>query len=106
MLEGAVAPDENYNFAHFKYDEANDTYTCPQHNVLTSNGNWYQKNKERYFYLAKHYKTPACINCAARALCTKNQKGRVIERSEYAPYLEINKCNIEANPETYKKDNQ
>ncbi|HMJ48872.1 MAG TPA: IS1182 family transposase [Ferruginibacter sp.] len=100
---GAVAPDENYNFVHFKYDEATDTYTCPQHQVLTSNGNWYQKNKERYFYLSKHYKTPACINCAARTLCTKNQKGRVIERSEYAPYMEINKCNIEANPETYKK---
>jgi transposase len=100
---GAVAPDKNYNFSHFKYDETKDTYTCPQHKVLTTNGNWYQKNKERYFYLAKHYKTHACISCAAKALCTKNQKGRVIERSEYAPYLEINKCNIEANPEIYKK---
>jgi hypothetical protein len=53
---GVVAPDENYNFSHFKYDETNDTYTCPLHKVLTTNGNWYQKNKERYFYLAKHYK--------------------------------------------------
>jgi transposase len=100
---GAAAPDENYNFAHFKYDDTNDTYTCPQQQILTTNGSWYQKNKQRYFYLSKHYKTHACINCAARALCTKNQKGRVIERSEYAPYLEINKGNIEANPETYKK---
>ena len=100
---GAVAPDENYNFAHFKYDESNDTYTCPQQQILTSNGSWYQKNKERYFYLAKHYKTHACTNCTARISCTKNQKGRVIERSEYAPYMEINKCNIEANPELYKK---
>jgi transposase len=100
---GAVAPDENYNFTHFKYDESNDTYTCPQQQILTSNGSWYQKNKERYFYLAKHYKTHACTNCTARASCTKNQKGRVIERSEYAPYMEINKCNIEANPELYKK---
>lgn len=100
---GAVAPDENYNFARFKYDATNDTYTCPQQQILTSNGSWYQKNKQRYFYLSKHYKTHACINCAARALCTENKKGRVIERSEYAPYLEINKCNIEANPETYKK---
>ena len=100
---GAVAPDENYNFANFKYDESNDTYTCPQQQILTSNGSWYQKNKQRYFYLSKHYKTNACINCAARTLCTKNKKGRVIERSEYAPYMEINKCNIDANPQTYKK---
>lgn len=100
---GAVAPDENYNFSRFKYDETNDTYTCPQQQLLTSNGNWYQKNKERYFYLSKHYKTHACTSCTARSLCTKNKKGRVIERSEYAPYMEVNRCNIEASPETYKK---
>ena len=99
----AFAPDENYNFSHFKYDETNDTYTCPQQQVLTTNGNWYQKNKERYFYLAKHYKTKACALCPARELCTKNLKGRLIERSEYASYIEQNKLNIEANPEIYKK---
>ena len=99
----SFAPDENYNFSHFKYDETNDTYTCPQGEVLTTNGNWYQKNKERYFYLAKHYKTNACTICPARELCTKNLKGRLIERSEYAPYIEINRLNIEANPLVYKK---
>lgn len=99
----SFAPDENYNFSHFKYDETNDTYTCPQQKVLTTNGNWYQKNKERYFYLAKHYKTHACAACPARERCTKNLKGRLIERSEYAPYIEINRLNIEANPELYKK---
>jgi hypothetical protein len=51
----------------------------------------------------KHYKTNACSACPARALCTKNQKGRLIERSEYAPYIEINRLNIEANPALYKK---
>jgi hypothetical protein len=30
-------------------------------------------------------------------------KGRLIERSEYAPYIEINRLNIEANPALYKK---
>jgi transposase len=99
----SIAPDENYNFSHFKYDETNDTYTCPQQKVLTTNGNWYQKNKERYFYLAKHYKTNACAVCPARECCTKNLKGRVIERSEYAPYIEQNRLNIEADPATYKK---
>lgn len=33
----------------------------------------------------------------------QNPKGRVIERSEYAPYIEINRKNIEANPQIYKK---
>jgi transposase len=100
---GSLAPDERYNFSQFKYNEASDTYTCPQQQVLTTNGNWYQKNKARYFYLAKHYKTNACPGCPARALCTKNIKGRVIERSEYAPYIEQNRLNIEANTALYKK---
>ena len=99
----SIAPDENYNFSQFKYDETNDTYTCPQQKVLTTNGNWYQKNKERYLYLAKHYKTNGCLSCPARELCTKNLKGRWIERSEYAPYIEQNRLNIAANPATYKK---
>jgi transposase len=97
------APDENYNMDRFTYNELNDTYICPQQQLLTTNGNWYQKSKDRNHYVVKHYKTNACPCCPARELCTKNRKGRVIERSEYAPYIEINKQNIEANPEVYKK---
>jgi hypothetical protein len=97
------APDENYNMDRFTYNESTDTYTCPQQQVLTTNGNWYQKSKDRNHYLMKHYKSNACSVCPARALCTKNQKGRLIERSEYAPYIEINRLNIEANPALYKK---
>jgi len=100
---GSCAPDEGYNMNHFVYDEGKDAYTCPQQQVLITNGNWYQKTKENNHYLVKHYKTSACAECPARALCTKNTKGRLIERSEYASYVERNKLNIEANPEVYKK---
>jgi len=99
----SVAPDERYNMSHFVYNEINDTYTCPQNKILTTNGNPYQKSKNRNFYTVKHYKTDACPNCPARALCTKNVKGRLIERSEFAPYIEQNKQNIEANPQIYKQ---
>jgi transposase len=98
----SFAPDENYNFDKFIYDEINDSYTCPQQQILTTNGNPYQKNKRRNYYTVKHYKTAACPSCPALALCTKNKKGRLIERSEYQQYIEINKQNIEANPATYK----
>ena len=97
------APDEKYNMNHFTYDELTDIYTCPQNQILCTNGNWYPKNKERNLYVVKHYKTNACSLCPARVLCTKNLKGRTIERSEYAPYIEKNKLNIETNPATYKK---
>ena len=99
----SVAPDENYNMSHFKYDEINDTYTCPQNHILTTNGNYYQKSKNGYFYAAKHYKTNACQGCPARALCTISIKGRLIVRSEFATYVEQNRLNIEADPATYKK---
>ena len=97
------APHEKYNMDQFKYDELNDTYNCPEQQTLTTNGSWYQKNKDRNHYVVKHYKTHACPACPVRELCTKNLKGRVIERSQYAPNIEINKQNIGANPEVYKK---
>jgi transposase len=97
----SFAPDMAYNVEHFGYDSNADTYTCPQNNVLTTNGNWYVKSD--HGYQVKHYKTAACLTCPAFALCTKNKKGRLIERSEYQEYVEQNKRNIEKDPTTYKK---
>jgi hypothetical protein len=99
----SFAPNDNYNFDKFIYNPEQDTYTCPEQQTLKTNGNWYLKSKERYLYHVKHYKTTACGTCPALALCTKNKKGRLIERSEYQPYIEKNKQNIEADPLTYKK---
>ena len=99
----SFAPDDRYNFDKFIYAADSDTYSCPQQQVLTTNGNWYQKSKQRYIYFVKHYKTHACSKCPALALCTKNKKGRLLERSEYQPYIEQNKKNIEANTAIYKK---
>lgn len=97
----SFAPDERYNVEHFSYDKQADTYTCPEGNVLHTNGNWYVKSD--HGYVVKHYKTAACPTCPAFALCTKNKKGRLIERSEHQPFVEQNKRNIERSPATYKK---
>ena len=97
------APDENYNLNHFKYDELTDTYSCPQQNILITNGRWYNKGTQSNQHLIKHYTTTACATCPAKPLCTKNANGRAIQRSEYTPYIEKNRLAIEANPELYKK---
>ena len=97
------APDIRYNVANFKYDAQKDFYTCPQGENLNTNGKWYRKDRGKSFAQIKHYKTKACINCAVKNLCTKNKDGRLIERSEHAPFIEQNKLNIEADPTTYKK---
>ena len=97
------APDLKYNVANFKYDHEKDLYICPQNQALTSNGSWYKKDRGKSFSQMKHYKTKACGTCPVKDLCTKNKDGRLIERSEHAPYIEQNKLNIEANPTIYKK---
>jgi transposase len=99
----SFAPDQRYNFDKFIYNDELDSYTCPQGKILSTNGNWYQKSKQRYIYYVKHYKTNACPSCPALALCTKNKKGRLIERSEYQPYMDKNRENIEKHPGIYKK---
>lgn len=99
----SFAPDAAYNFDKFIYNGDEDTYTCPAQQTLITNGSWYQKSKQRYIYFVKHYKTNACSTCPVLAQCTKNKKGRLLERSEYQPYIEQNKQNIEANAATYKK---
>ena len=102
-LVASHAPDLNYDVAKFIYDETKDNYTCPQQQVLITNGSWYKKNRGKSFTQVKHYKTRACTSCPAKHLCTKNPEGRLIERSEHASYIEKNKANIDSNPAIYKK---
>ena len=97
------APDTAYDIEHFRYNEKEDYYICPENKILHTNGQDYKKDRGKSFTMVKHYKTNACLSCAAFSLCTKNKKGRLIERSEYAQYIEQNKLNIEANPKTYKQ---
>jgi transposase len=99
----SFAPNENYNFDKFIYNKEQDTYTCPQQQTLITNGTYYQKSKQRYTYFVKHYKTNKCLSCPALQQCTANKKGRLIERSEYQPYIEQNQINIAQQPQVYKK---
>jgi transposase len=101
------APDENYNVSNFRYDKESNTYTCPENHILTTNGTWYTKDqgKHRTNIRVNHYKTKACKTCPQINKCTKNTRGRgrVIERNEYASYIEQNRINVENNKTTYKR---
>lgn len=97
------APNPEYNVSNFVYDHALDQFTCPQGQILTTNGRWYTKAHRTSTTQMKHYKTPSCLSCPAFEQCTTNKKGRCIERSEYAEYVEQNRRNVEENYETYKR---
>ena len=94
------APDPAYNVEHFDYCMENDQYTCPQGNMLNSNGSWYRARNYRF----KQYKTSACRNCPVRSLCTTSKvNGKIIQRSEFTTYIEDNKLSVQQNSETYQK---
>ena len=99
----AHAPDMAFDVEHFKYDKTSDFYTCPANETLTTNGNWYNKTNGKSITQMKHYKTSACLSCELFEKCTKNKKGRLIERSQHADLIHENKVHIENNYEIYRR---
>jgi len=94
------APDPSYNSEHFKYNTENDTYLCPQGNILKSNGSSYRGRNYRF----KQYKTNQCKTCPVRDLCTTSKvNGKVLQRSEFQKYIEENARQVLKNPKAYKK---
>jgi len=98
------APDHYYNYENFKYNREDDTYTCPQGQVLRTNGSWYkQRSSSDNISLFKQYKTKACKRCPAHSMCTRSEKQRLIQRSEYAEYYERNLINTREKEHLYKR---
>ena len=98
------APDHAYNYEHFKYDSISDTYSCPQGEVLKTNGKWYTTHGRRNILISfKQYKTKACKSCPERIKCTRSKTGRLIERSIYAENYERNRRNIEEKEQLYRR---
>ena len=96
------APDHNYDIEYFIYDTENDHYICPQGQKLTTNGRWYSKSRTASTIQVKHYKSKECITCPVFGLCTKNKRGRLIERSQYQENIDNNATRIERNKKLYK----
>jgi len=99
LASSSRAPDVNYNVKHFVYNNLNDTYTCPQGELLKSSGAWYQNKNAKF----KQYKTKACLRCTAREKCTKSKTGKLISRSQYNWYYERNQNLVDENKTLYKQ---
>ncbi len=98
------APNHDYNYEYFIYNKEADTYTCPQGQVLRTNGSWYkQRSSSGAISLFKQYKTKACRKCPVHSQCTKSEKERLIHRSEYAEYYERNLINTLEKEHLYKR---
>ena len=92
-----------YLVTQFIYNKEDDTYTCPQGEILRTQGTWHKKTSTNS-YNFKKYRTPACKTCPVKHLCTGKAKGgREIDRSEFAETVEENAQRYKANTELYRK---
>lgn len=99
------APDPAFNASEFIYHPDQDCYQCPAGKYLITNGKWHTKNRGHNTrpILVKRYNTTDCALCEHKARCTKMDRGRLIERSQQAEYIEQNRKNIEQNEPLYKR---
>jgi hypothetical protein len=98
------APNPDYNFERFIYDQLNDTYTCPQGEVLRINGTWYKEcNRRDNVIIFKQYKTRSCQACPVRSQCTRSKNARLLSRSTFAEYYETNRRNYQEKEHLYKR---
>ena len=98
------APNPEYNFEHFKYDQQSDTYTCPQGEALRTNGTWYKEHNRRdNVIIFKQYKTRSCKSCPVHSQCTRSKNARVLSRSTFTEYYERNRETLEEKEHLYKK---
>ena len=95
---------EEYLVTQFIYNEAEDTYTCPQGSTLKTQGTWHTKARDYTPYRFKKYRTPDCKTCPVKHLCTAKADGRrEIERSEFAEAVEQNAQRYKENKQLYRK---
>lgn len=95
------APNPDYNVENFIYNEDDNTYTCPQGHLLTTNGTWHKSSSGSQF---QQYKTTECKHCSVREECTSSKKnGKIVQRRKYAHNVEANRQRIANNKAIYKK---
>jgi len=105
--------EKEFLVENFIYDKENDTYICPNGEILKTNGKWYKKShdsekkkktrKNITNYLIRQYKTPACKKCPLKDQCTRNKAGRLIERSEHQDVVDRNNKRLHEQKELYRR---
>ncbi|SHG07855.1 Transposase [Mariniphaga anaerophila] len=98
----ANAPNHKYNVENFVFDKEKDCYTCPEGEILTTNGRWHKAKTYRF----KRYTTKACKRCKAKPECSAALCGKAIQRSEFQEYVDRNKNQIKENKELYRNRQQ
>ena len=98
------APNHDYNSEYFIYNNEEDTYTCPQREVLRTNGTWYKEHDKRgNLMVFKQYRTRSCKTCPEHSQCTRSKNGRILSRTTFAEYYEKNRKAYQEKEKLYKR---
>ena len=101
---GHSGKDKDFTIDNFVYDEQNDHFTCPNNQILTTNGNWSDRKDRRgqFVQRVKRYNMSpkTCANCPFADKCLsktaiKNKVSRILERGEFQQASTDNKKRLD-----------
>jgi transposase len=104
--------DPSFTKDKFIYDVQSDTYTCPNKQILKTNGTWYTEKvtaTRRQARKTKQYILPSsvCQACPFSTQCqgkaVKHSKGRTITRTLFDEAVSNNRKRVLENPNAYKQ---
>ena len=72
-----------FNAENWKYDAEQKEYTCPCGNPVPYKKTVTKKNESGYMQTYEVYRCDNCEGCPFRALCTKSEYGRMVQRNEH-----------------------
>jgi len=75
-----------YHSSKFEYDSENDCYLCPMGQKLNFEGIRKRKNKT---HAMRAYRCKSASQCPVRWDCSKDKKGRCVERSPYSDAIRM-----------------
>ncbi|MHB1440801.1 MAG: IS1182 family transposase [Cuniculiplasma sp.] len=78
---GVPAPE--FHESRFRYNKEDDTYTCPQGNIMHFMSK--RRNEKKLFLV---YGTGACAQCPVKSRCTTSKNGRRMYRWEHQELLD------------------
>ncbi|MEG3225322.1 MAG: hypothetical protein BME94_07365 [Methanobacteriales archaeon Met13] len=104
-LKGKKCKDDPYSKDKFAYDPVKDQFTCPETDILTRKGKYFNKRTGKYFHT---YYGANCRDCPVKLECTGG-KGRVkvISCNEYEAERQRMALKMETSDakEAYRKRN-
>ena len=97
-----------YSKEAFIYNPQDDTYTCPNGKLLTTNGKWLKRKAKPHRFKSYTGQIGVCEKCPFVKECIskarlKSRHAKKIDRREFESYVEANDKRVKENKDYYRK---